>query len=113
MTKMSNVRWSESLRLEATRLLASCGLIQILQKYGEVRLLGSYAANLMMQGDIDFHVIRSNGYTMPEVLKAYNEIALSGCFEQQTIWNWNKNTRRPEWKPNDGLSGYYVYLRTR
>jgi hypothetical protein len=113
MKNSNNVRRSERLHRIATELLASCGLVPILEKYGAVRPLGPYPANLMSRGDIDFHVIRPQGYTMRDIVEVYTELALSGRFEQQMIWNWDRKARRPEWKQSDGLSGYYIFLRTR
>lgn len=113
MTINEQIQRSVSLHRTAAQLLSSTRLLEILGKYGEVRLVGSYAANLMMHGDIDVHVIKPHGYTMPDILKVFSEIALTDNFEQQMIWNWDKKTRKPEWKPVTDLGGFYIFLRTR
>ncbi|MFY9554494.1 MAG: hypothetical protein WAV47_07205 [Blastocatellia bacterium] len=48
----------ERLRAEADRLLAS-GLRTILDDYGAVHLIGSYALHLMVWRDLDIHIIHS------------------------------------------------------
>ncbi len=112
MKKSENVRRSESLHRKGTRLLTSCGLLQILRKYGEIRTLGSYHANLMMRGDVDFHVVREEGYTMNDVLRAFNEIALTGCFARHAIWNFDKKSKRTG-RNRKGLRGYYAFFEVR
>lgn len=46
----------EELRSEADQLLAS-GLRKILNDYGEVHIIGSYALRLMVWRDLDIHVV--------------------------------------------------------
>jgi hypothetical protein len=108
MRKSANVQWSESLRRKATRLIASCGLLKILRKYGQVRAWGSYDANLMMHGDIDFHVVRPNGYTVREVLKAYCEVVLTDRFTKHMLWKCKQKL-----KNRSGIRGYYTYFEVR
>lgn len=112
MKETRNVRWSKSLHRKAARLLTSCKLIEILQEHGEVRPIGSYPANLMMNGDIDFHVISPNGYTMRKVLEVYNQVMLTSRFDYGMIWDWSKKfkrTRRTRGFPR----GYYIGFKKR
>lgn len=48
---------NEELRTEADQLLAS-GLRTILDDYGEVHIIGSYALHLMVWRDLDIHVVQ-------------------------------------------------------
>jgi len=47
----------EQLRSEANHLLAS-GLRRILNDYGEVHVIGSYALHLMVWRDLDIHIVQ-------------------------------------------------------
>jgi hypothetical protein len=47
------------LRAEADRLLAS-GLRRVLDAYGDVHVVGSYALRLMVWRDLDVHIVRSD-----------------------------------------------------
>lgn len=49
----------EELRTEADRLLAS-GLQTILNDYGEVHVIGSYALHLMVWRDLDIHIVHKD-----------------------------------------------------
>lgn len=48
----------EQLRYEANQLLAS-GLHSLLNDYGEVHVIGSYALHLMVWRDLDIHIVQS------------------------------------------------------
>jgi hypothetical protein len=48
----------EQLRSEADQLLAS-GLHSLLNDYGEVHVIGSYALHLMVWRDLDIHIVQS------------------------------------------------------
>src|SRR5437870_3923845 len=50
---------NEQLRTEAEQLLAS-GLRSILNDYGEVHIIGSYALHLMVWRDLDIHIVQTN-----------------------------------------------------
>ena len=55
-------RWlamDPQLRAEADRLLAS-GLRRVLDAYGDVHVVGSYALRLMVWRDLDVHIVRSD-----------------------------------------------------
>jgi hypothetical protein len=52
-----NQETDEALRSEADRLLAS-GLQTILNDYGAVHIIGSYALHLMVWRDLDIHIVQ-------------------------------------------------------
>lgn len=51
------LKQSAQYQAQAARLLADTNLPSILESYGRVKMVGSYAANLMVSGDIDIEVI--------------------------------------------------------
>ncbi|MFA6554116.1 MAG: hypothetical protein WCS89_01260 [Candidatus Paceibacterota bacterium] len=92
----------------ADDLLASSKLPQILEKYGQVRFVGSYSAGLMMHGDIDIHILRDKEFTKQETLNMFNEIVASTKFNSYYIGDWNDSNVHPKFP-----YGYYIGLKTR
>lgn len=99
---------SDKFKSLADELLASSKLPQILEKYGQVRFVGSYAAGLMMHGDIDIHILRDKEFSKQETLDIFNEIVASTKFNSYYIGDWNDNNIHPELP-----YGYYIGLKTR
>ncbi len=99
---------SDKFKALADELLASSGLLQILDKYGKVRFVGSYAAKLMMHGDIDIHVLREKEFNKQETLDIFNNIVASTKFNSYYIGDWNDTNTHPEFP-----DGYYIGLKTR
>lgn len=91
----------------ADELLASSKLPKILEKYGQVRFVGSYAAELMMHGDIDIHIIRDKEFTKQETLDIFNDIVASTRFNSYYMGDWNNSNIHPEFP-----FGYYIGLKT-
>ena len=46
----------------------------VLEKFGKIKFVGSYALGLQMNGDIDIHVLRDKSFTKDETLVIFNEI---------------------------------------
>ncbi len=92
----------------ADELLAFSKLPQILEKYGHVRFVGSYATGLMMHGDIDIHILRDKEFSKQETLDIFNEIVASTKFNSYYIGDWNDSNVHPEFP-----YGYYIGLKTR
>lgn len=92
----------------ADELLASSKLPQILEKYGQVWFVGSYAAGLMMHGDIDIHILRDKEFSKQETIDMFNEIMASTKFNSYYIGDWNDSNVHPEFP-----YGYYIGLKTR
>lgn len=100
------VEQSEKYREVADELLASFKLPEILSKYGRVTFVGSYAANLMMHGDIDIHILRDRPFDKAETLKIFNDLVASTKFNSYYIGDWNGSNLHPEFP-----YGYYIGLK--
>lgn len=87
-------------------LLSSSGLIPILEKFGEIKFVGSYAAELQMSGDIDIHVLRDKSFIKEETLVVFNEIVKNTKFNSYYIGDWNGTNLHPEFP-----EGYYIGLK--
>ncbi|MFA6294895.1 MAG: hypothetical protein WC666_00535 [Candidatus Paceibacterota bacterium] len=92
----------------ADELLVSSKLPQVLEKYGQIRFVGSYAAGIMMHGDIDIHILRDKDFSKQETLDMFNEIVASTKFNSYYIGDWNESNLHPEFP-----YGYYIGLKTR
>lgn len=55
-----------SLKQSAEKLLSTTNIIEILSKFGEVHITGSYAFDLMTEPDIDLVVVTDNPQKMSE-----------------------------------------------
>lgn len=97
---------SKRYRKMAKRLLSESHLISILEKFGQVEFTGSYAANLMMSGDIDIYVINKS-FSKTRVLEIFNKIVRSCKFCGYLFYDW-KSYRHPEFP-----SAYYIGLKTK
>lgn len=99
---------SEKMKELADKLLDSSKLLPILEKYGQVTFVGSYAARLMMHGDIDIHILREKGFSKKETLDIFNEIVSLTKFNSYYIGDWNDSNAHPEFP-----YGYYIGLKKR
>jgi hypothetical protein len=91
---------------EADVVLKQSGIVNILKKFGEIKFTGSYAADLMMGGDIDIYVINKN-FSKKKVLEIFHEVAIHCSFQGLLFFDWKKN------KHPDFPSAYYIGLKTR
>jgi hypothetical protein len=105
---VSLVEQSHEFRRQGEELLSSSELPQVLGKYGELKFVGSYPAELMMNGDIDIHVVREKAFSKQEVLDAFNDIASHTHFISYYIGDWNGTNIHPEFP-----DGYYVGMKTK
>jgi len=99
---------SKRLKKTADRLLADSGLVTILGRYGQVTFHGGYAADLLMNGDIDIYVV-SKSFTKKSVLKIFNAIVKSTTFNSYWLADYKKFTHKRGIFPN----AYYIGLKTR
>lgn len=53
---MEILKLSQQVKKDADSLILKSKLIEILKKHGKVEFTGSYAADLMIEGDIDIHI---------------------------------------------------------
>src|SRR6185312_7607701 len=103
---------SREVRAAATQVLALTNISKVLEAYGTVQLLGSYAYDVMLQRDIDFHVI------VPKLDSALITRFFSWAVDARTFeyisfhdkhaFNAQAATRYPT---NIALDSYYVGLR--
>ena len=98
---------SNRLKKLADDLLASSKLPEILAKYGDIIFVGSYAAGLMMHGDIDIHILREKPFTKQETLDIFNDLVALTKFNSYYIGDWNDTNLHPEFP-----YGYYIGLKT-
>lgn len=96
---------SEELNSKASKLLDDSKLIEILNKYGTVEIVGSYRYGLMTKNDIDIYVINQN-VDRELAAKALTEIIQENYFRGYLFCNW-KDTKPPAWLPE----GYYIGLK--
>ena len=73
---------SNNLKLEADKLLNDSKLLEILSKYGDVELKGSYVLNLLLdEKDIDITVYTSTNFSLDQAIECLNEIIRSEYWE--------------------------------
>lgn len=95
---------SKKWKKEANNLIQDSGFENILKKFGDMIFTGSYAADLMMSGDIDIYVVNKS-YSKKNVLEIFNELANFGFFEGYLFFDWKKN------KHPDFPLAYYIGLK--
>ncbi len=108
---MSNLlEEAEKYRKLAHNFISSSGIMEALNRHGVARFTGSYAAGLMMHGDVDILVIRENEYTNEDILKVFDDIYLSTVKENFRSYyvggNWD-DVRRGEEFPY----GHYIGMK--
>jgi|GEM_PF-511435 len=116
MTKQSNgskkhsgkklIVASKRLKGDADQLLASSGLLSILDRHGEIKLSGSYPAGLMVNGDIDVHIVRKKMFTKAEIRKILTSIIANTMFTSYFFGDWYKSGKDPNFP-----HGYYMGLK--
>lgn len=103
--KDSLVNRSKILRKEADLLLEKSDLLGLLKDYGRVRFTGAYRLNLMLDGDIDIHIINPK-ITKKFVIKALNQLIDQAFFRIYLFGDWVQ-FGKPEFP-----KGYYLGLKT-
>lgn len=115
MTKSNNpnkcsdeqlIAMSKRLKCDADQLLASSDLISILSRHGEVKLVGSYPARLMVHGDIDAHIVKKSAFTKAEVIRILTSIIAETTFTSYFFGDWCKSG-----KDSNFPHGYYIGLK--
>jgi hypothetical protein len=88
MSKLTNI--SNQYKIKADKLLAKTGLIKTLEKFGKAYFVGSYAYDLMMNGDIDIEVVRAKKFTKKEVAEIFTKLYLADKFRSYFLkGNWS------------------------
>jgi len=99
---------SKRLKITADKLLANSRLVKILSRFGQVTFHGGYAADLLMNGDIDIYVI-GKSFNKYKILKIFNTIVKSTTFNSYWLADYKKFTH----KRRDIPAAYYIGLKTR
>jgi hypothetical protein len=97
---------SQQVKKEADLLLKKTGLIELLEKYGDVHKRGSYELDLMIDGDIDIYVIDEQ-FSKERAMKCLNELIANNDFRGYVFYDFVKRRK------NGFPKGYYLGLRTR
>lgn len=107
MKKPKDVLRNDALQRNARKLLASSHLLQLLGRYGDVELVGSYQVGLMTHEDIDLHISRKKAFTQAEILEIQKCIAAKRSFTSSGYYfsSWRKKSAT---LPH----GYYLGFRT-
>ncbi len=110
MNKYSDLLAQNALyQKRAKFLLSRTGLLDFLGKYGRVEVCGSYAAGLMMHGDIDIKVVGKRVYASKDVLRLLGALYTEGKFRSYFIGgDWNDPRLGREFP-----RGRYIGLKTK
>lgn len=95
---------SKKIKEDADRILNDSTLHEILKKYGEPKIVGSYSYNLMMNPDIDIHLYVKE-LSREKAVKLLNELIEQDYFDNYSLIDWVRN-RDDRWS-----KGYYVGLK--
>jgi len=96
---------AEKLRHQADLLLRKSKLIDLLGRYGEVDVTGSYRLNLMTKGDIDIHVVN------PAASKSAARDLLDRLIDQNFFDSYQFYDGVTHFRKNMA-HGYYIGLKT-
>lgn len=100
---------SKEQKAQAKKLLTESQLIQQLQQFGDVGYSGSYAYNLMLNPDIDLHLVLKE-YSKDTASKVLNTLMEQDWWNSYTFADWTQDRfRLPQWQwlPK----GYYLNVR--
>jgi hypothetical protein len=103
---ISLINQSKSFKKEADLLLRKSKILRLLEPSGQVRLTGSYKLGLMLNGDIDIHIINPK-ITKNSVIRVLNKLIKQGFFNGYLFFDWIK-FRKAEFP-----KGYYIGLKTK
>ncbi len=78
---------SKRVKIQADKILKESGIVEILQTYGEVKIGGSYALDVMLRPDIDLFVV-ANQHDWEKVLNIQSTIMKSRYFREFDFVNW-------------------------
>ncbi len=90
------------MRNQADKILEQSGVIKILADYGEVKIGGSYALDVMLRPDIDLFVVEQE-HDWEKILEIQSKIMRTRYFREFDFVNW-VDFERPS---PDFMRGYY------
>ena len=88
---------------QAAKLLSDLDLIHMLKQYGEVKIVGSCAAGLMMIGDVDIQVV-GGPYDHPMIVEIFSKLFSLAYFDQFLMLDIEYVKRMSATFP----AGYYI-----
>ncbi|MFZ4648432.1 MAG: hypothetical protein ACOYMB_02210 [Patescibacteria group bacterium] len=97
--------FSNTLHQEADVLLKKTDLVKKLLKYGEVVVSGSYAMDLMMDGDIDLFIINKD-LNKKRSIEILNDLIIQNDFNGYLYYDWTER------KHIGFPKGFYIGLKT-
>ena len=83
-------RVTSQLKQEAENILGELSLIGILKKYGEARVVGSVALDLIVKRDVDIHVLVEEPYLLDVADRIYHELVGRGDFKEIRISDYSE-----------------------
>lgn len=98
------LRRAQQFKNDADLLLRKTGILNLLSKYGRIKITGSYYLNLMLNGDVDIYCI-SRQITKRLAVNVFNQFIKQNSFRGHLFYNFVKfrDKRFPK--------GYYVGLK--
>jgi hypothetical protein len=97
---------SKKIKSQADKILKESGIIDIMRDYGEVKIGGSYALDVMLRPDLDFFIIREQ-HDWNKFLDIHSRIMKLKYFSEVNFANWI------DFKDADldFMPGYYIQPR--
>lgn len=100
---------SKRIKAQADKIIKESGIIEILSEYGEVKIAGSYALDVMLRPDLDFYVVVEK-HDWNKIIDIYSKLMQLRYFRDIYFIDWlnfeNKQTgNTEEWIPS--IKGYY------
>lgn len=103
MDKQKLSKHSQDIKNQATKILDSTGILEILKKHGKVFLVGSYPLDVMYGPDID--IIVESGDTRKSAVETLNEIVDKELFRKVEFGDFVK------YPLEDRPKGYILVLK--
>jgi hypothetical protein len=100
---------SKRIKSQADKILKESGIVDILGGYGEVKIAGSYALDVMLRPDLDLYVVAEK-HDWDKVIEIQSKIIRKKYFRDVYFIDWlnfeNKQAGSvEEWIPS--IKGYY------
>ncbi|HLC38529.1 MAG TPA: hypothetical protein VJJ80_00135 [Patescibacteria group bacterium] len=109
MIKNNLFEKSEKFKADADKILKESDLINFLSKYGKVKPVGAYHFDIMMRGDIDFHIFMEK-VDKEKVIDALNKLIGQGYFQAYMFDDFVKYSRLIKNSNDQFPYGYYLGL---
>jgi len=100
-TKEDLLLKSQELKRQADEILKDSDVVEIFSSYGEVRLVGSYALDVMSRPDLDIYVL-TDEHNYEKLMSILGSVFSKNYFQQVCFANWLDTPRE------SGIIGYYL-----